>query len=86
MIKNEKAGLRHNGSIGTIVDMTTDKDGHECVCVSVHGNEVQVGKEPRDVFEPTFNAETQSIDYKVIGTFTQYPFQLGWAVTIHKSQ
>ncbi|HOU37122.1 MAG TPA: helicase C-terminal domain-containing protein, partial [Candidatus Omnitrophota bacterium] len=33
-----------------------------------------------------YNKAEDRIEEKVIGTFTQYPLKLAWAVTIHKSQ
>ena len=32
------------------------------------------------------NKDSGKIEEKVIGTFTQYPVKLAWAITIHKSQ
>lgn len=86
MIKNNKDWLRYNWSIWIITDVLEDTDWTENIIVSIDGVDHAVTQEPRDVHEPRYNEEEKSIEYRTIGTFTQYPFKLGRAITIHKSQ
>ena len=72
-----------NGKIGRVVgyDDTTDT-----VAVRCDDEVVSVSKLTWQNMEYSINAENQNIEEKEIGSFTQIPLRLAWAVTIHKSQ
>lgn len=50
------------------------------------GETVYVEPYTWEMFKFVYSAETESVDSQTTGTFTQYPFKLAWAVTIHKAQ
>jgi hypothetical protein len=72
-----------NGKIGRLVGYD-EKEG--TVTVESDGERITVPKLKWQNMEYAINPENQEIEEKEIGSFTQIPLRLAWAVTIHKSQ
>ena len=50
------------------------------------GQTVYVTPHTWEMFQFVLDKRSQKVDSRTTGTFTQYPFKLAWAVTIHKAQ
>jgi hypothetical protein len=75
-----------NGSIGVIEAVEQDDEGEEYLAVRLQDDArtVAVYRHSWEVYR--FALEDGDIVSQPVGTFTQYPFRLAWAITIHKSQ
>lgn len=76
--------MYQNGSLGTI----TGLEDNSIVVSLDNGEVVAVGKKTFSKYEYEYKTEgrTVTLEQNSIGSATQYPMRLGYAVTVHKSQ
>ena len=85
MLNNDTYGRWVNGSVGRITGFDRDDEGGTIIRVLLdEGEEVEVAPYTWEIFR--FFVENGQIRSEVVGSFTQYPLMLAWAVTIHKAQ
>ena len=71
-----------NGTIGTVSKLTKDE-----IKVTTDGGETYVVPNCSwDSYSYEYDKEERKMKKELLGTFTQYPLRLAWAITVHKSQ
>ena len=81
--KNDQRKRWINGTIGKVVQLSEDSISVE---LAGSGKLVDVERVKWPDYRYSWNDATNEIERREIGSYTQFPLVLGWAITIHKSQ
>lgn len=80
-LKNDIEKRYFNGKIGTVKSLM-----HDEIVVNCDGLDIYVSQETWENTRYSVNGHDGKLEQQILGTFTQFPLRLAWAITIHKSQ
>lgn len=89
MLKNDPGDRWHNGSTGIVVGIEEPnlvRVRIDSLDDASKGYIYEIGRETWAKYKYKYDSSKHSIQQEQIGSFTQFPLRLAYAITIHKSQ
>lgn len=83
MLNNDPSDRWVNGTIGRVAEVD-EAQGLIVTVEFMNGTTAEVAVHTWEATRPVVDGG--SLRHEIVGTFTQLPFKLAWAITIHKSQ